>query len=97
MLSTLVQSAAAAADKAAVTFPILSALILVPLLGAVIVTLLSNRRPEYVKLAALIISVGTGAMSLWMLAKFQTEDAGFQFVSQHEWIRSAGSCFLKQV
>jgi len=90
MLSTLVQSAAAAADKAAVTFPILSALILVPLLGAVIVTLLSNRRPEYVKLAALIISVGTGAMSLWMLAKFQTEDAGFQFVSQHEWIRAWG-------
>jgi NADH-quinone oxidoreductase subunit M len=90
MLSTLVSSAGAATEKAAVSFPILSALILVPLLGAVIVTLLSNRRPEYVKLAALIISVGTGAMSLWMLAKFQTEDAGFQFVSQHEWIRAWG-------
>ena len=90
MLSTLVSSAGAATEKAAVSFPILSALILVPLLGAVIVTLLSNRRPEYVKLAALIISVGTGGMSLWMLAKFQTEDAGFQFVSQHEWIRAWG-------
>jgi NADH-quinone oxidoreductase subunit M len=90
MLSTLVSSAGAATEKAAVSFPILSALILVPLLGAVIVTLLSNRRPEYVKFTALIISAGTGAMSLWMLAKFQTADGGFQFVSQHDWIRTWG-------
>ena len=65
MLSTLVQSAGAATEKTAVAFPILSALILVPLLGAVLVTLLSNRRPEYVKFTALIVSAGTGAMSLW--------------------------------
>jgi NADH-quinone oxidoreductase subunit M len=90
MLSTLVASAGAATEKVAVSFPILSALILVPLLGAVIVTLLSNRRPEYVKLAAVIVSVGTGAMSLWMLTKFDTHEAGFQFVSQHEWIRAWG-------
>ena len=91
MLSTLLPSAGAAVEKAAVSFPILSALILVPLLGAVIVTLLSNRRPEYVKLVAIIISVGTAAMSLWMLAKFDSHEAGFQFVSQHEC-----SCFWKQ-
>ena len=90
MLSTLLPSAGAATEKVAVSFPILSALILVPLLGAVIVTLLSNRRPEYVKLAAVIVSVGTGAMSLWMLTKFDTHEAGFQFVSQHEWIRAWG-------
>ena len=53
-------------------------------------TLLSNRRPEYVKLVAIIISVGTAAMSLWMLAKFDSHEAGFQFVSQHEWIRAWG-------
>lgn len=88
MLSSIFANAGA--SEAAAPFPILSALILLPLLGAVVVTLLSNRRPEYVKLAAALISVGTGAMSLWMLAKFQTHDAGFQFVSQHSWIKAWG-------
>ena len=88
MLSSIFASAGA--SEATAPFPILSALILLPLLGAVVVTLLSNRRPEYVKLAAALISVGTGAMSLWMLAKFNTHDAGFQFVSQHSWIEAWG-------
>jgi NADH-quinone oxidoreductase subunit M len=88
MLSTIFASAGA--GEATASFPILSALILLPLLGAIVVTLLSNRRPEYVKLAAALISVGTGAMSLWMLAKFNTHDGGFQFVSQHSWIDAWG-------
>jgi NADH-quinone oxidoreductase subunit M len=88
MLSTIFASAGA--GEAMASFPILSALILLPLLGAIVVTLLSNRRPEYVKLAAALISVGTGAMSLWMLAKFNTHDGGFQFVSQHSWIDAWG-------
>jgi NADH:ubiquinone oxidoreductase subunit 4 (subunit M) len=29
-------------------------------------------------------------MSIWLLAKFKTSDAGFQFVSQHELIDSCG-------
>lgn len=71
-------------------FPILSALVLLPLLGAVLVTVLSDRRPEYVKLTAVLFSVGIGAMSLWLLAQFDTADAGFQFVSRHEWIADWG-------
>jgi NADH-quinone oxidoreductase subunit M len=88
MLSSIFASAEA--GEAMASFPILSALILLPLIGAIIVTLLSNRRPEYVKLTAALISVGTGAMSLWMLAKFNTHDGGFQFVSQHSWIDAWG-------
>jgi NADH-quinone oxidoreductase subunit M len=88
MLSSIFASAGA--GEAMASFPILSALILLPLIGAIIVTLLSNRRREYVKLTAALISVGTGAMSLWMLAKFNTHDGGFQFVSQHSWIDAWG-------
>jgi NADH-quinone oxidoreductase subunit M len=88
MLSSIFASAEA--GEAMASFPILSALILLPLIGAIVVTLLSNRRPEYVKLTAALISVGTGAMSLWMLAKFNTHDGGFQFVSQHSWIDAWG-------
>ena len=72
------------------SFPILSALILLPLIGSVLVMVMSNRRPEYTKMVAILFSVGIGAMSLWMLAKFDTSDSGFQFVSQHEWIASWG-------
>ena len=86
--SNLIASEAAAASHA--SFPILSALILVPVLGAVLVTVLSNRRPEYVKLTAALFSVGTAGMSIWLLASFNSHSGDFQFTSQHEWISSWG-------
>jgi len=71
-------------------FPVLTALVLVPLIGAVLTAVSSNRRPEYTKLIALVSSVITGGFGLWMLASFETGDAGFQFVSKHQWIESWG-------
>ena len=41
-----------AATAGALDFPILSMLIVVPAVGAVIITLLSKRRPEYMKLVS---------------------------------------------
>ncbi|MFM8907263.1 MAG: NuoM family protein, partial [Actinomycetota bacterium] len=35
-------------------------------------------------------SVTTGAVSLWVLQAFDSSEAGFQFVSQHEWIPAWG-------
>ena len=72
------------------SFPILTALILVPLIGAFVTIILSNRRPEWVKITAAAFAVVTAGMSIWMLASFETQDAGFQFVSQHDWISSWG-------
>lgn len=72
------------------SFPILTMLVLVPLLGAVLVSLLSKKHGEWVKLAALVLSVTTGAMSVWMLVKFPTGAAGFEFVSMHSWISEWG-------
>ena len=71
-------------------FPILTALILVPVAGAFAVALTSHRRPEMVKLVALLFAVATAAMSLWLLAQFDTADDGFQFVSKHSWISAWG-------
>jgi NADH-quinone oxidoreductase subunit M len=76
-------------------FPLLTALILTPLIGAVVVLLLQARRPEWIKLAALVSSVTTGGMAVWLLAEFDTSDSGFQFTSQHSWIDAWGiSWFL---
>ena len=72
------------------SFPILSALILLPILGAVLITIVSNKYLELVKLIAMLFSVGVGGMSIWLLASFHSHDSGFQFVSQHEWVTSWG-------
>jgi NADH-quinone oxidoreductase subunit M len=72
------------------SFPILSALVLLPILGAILVTVISNKHLEYVKLIAMLFSVGVGGMSIWLLASFHSHDSGFQFVSQHEWVSSWG-------
>ena len=71
-------------------FPILSMLVFVPVGGALLVTLMSTRRPEYMKLVAAIASVMTGAMSVWLVAEFDRHDSGFQFVSKHSWIEQWG-------
>ena len=72
------------------SFPVLTALVLVPAIGAVLVALLSAKRPEWTKLAAALTSVFTGALSIWALASFETADDGFQFVSKHSWIEQWG-------
>ena len=72
------------------SFPILSALILLPILGSVLITVISNKHLEIVKLIAMLFSVGVGGMSIWLLASFKTDDSGFQYVSQHDWVTSWG-------
>ena len=72
------------------SFPVLSALVLVPVIGSFLVSVLSERRPEWVKLAASLFSVATAGMSVWLLASFHTGDGSFQFVSRHDWIKAWG-------
>ena len=73
-----------------IPFPILTLLVLVPAIGSLLVAVLSNRRPEWVKLTALLASVLTGGMSIWVLAAFDKGNADFQFVSKHTWIKPWG-------
>jgi NADH-quinone oxidoreductase subunit M len=80
----------AAGTGEVLSFPILTALVLVPLIGAIATLFTTARRPELTKMVALFASVVTGGMSLWLLASFETGEAGFQFVSKHEWIQSWG-------
>ena len=79
-----------ASESGVVEFPILTILVLLPLFGAIVVSLISRTHGEWVKLAALVTSVSTGAMSVWMLIKFPAGSAGFEFVSKHSWISQWG-------
>ncbi len=65
-------------------------LIVVPTIGALLVACMSNRRPEWVKLTALLTSVLTGGLGVWVLAAFDKANADFQFVSKHLWIKPYG-------
>ena len=82
--------AAEAAHGSTLSFPILTALVLVPAIGGILTILTSNRRPEATKFVALVASTVTAGLSIWLLSSFETADAGFQFVSQHPWIRDWG-------
>jgi NADH-quinone oxidoreductase subunit M len=70
--------------------PLLTLLVVLPLVGAVMVSLMNKAQAEQIKLVALIFSLVTGALSVYMLAKFPSGQAGFQFVSQQSWVSEWG-------
>jgi len=73
------------------SFPILTALIVVPVFGAFVVALLPRNRPEIVRIVGLLFTVAVGAMSVWMLASFKKGKGGdYQFVSMHTWVSDWG-------
>ncbi len=71
-------------------FPILTAIVIVPIVGALLVALTPKSRPDYAKLIAILSSVATAGLTIWLLASFETGDADFQFVSKHSWIEPWG-------
>ncbi len=77
----------AAEGAAQVSFPILSAVVLTPVVGSILVALISRRRPEIAKQAAVLFSAATGALTLGVLALFETHEAGFQLTDQVTWIK----------
>ncbi|NCG36338.1 MAG: NADH-quinone oxidoreductase subunit M [Actinobacteria bacterium] len=82
---------AAEVGVAAVSFPVLSAMVLTPFLGAIFLLVLPNNRPEYFKQVAFLISALTAAMTAWVMVEFDKAHAAtFQFVDQYEWIESLG-------
>ena len=63
---------------------------LLPVFGAVAVAITPHRRPDLVRLVGLGTAVITGALTIWLFGNFDTGDAGFQFVTIHEWIQQWG-------
>lgn len=86
-----VQTAVLAAQQ---PFPVLSALIAVPLLGAALVALVPKRRAETARLVAVLSAVTTLAVSAYVLAQFEVGEAGYQMVTRQEWIGQLGIQWL---
>jgi len=71
---------------AAPDFPILSAVVLTPALGALTVALVSKRRPELAKQVAVLFAMVTGALTIAIAVLFDAADGGFQLVNDVQWL-----------
>lgn len=71
-------------------FPLLTALVVLPLVGALLVALVPRGRGDVSRLVGVSVSGAVGAMSVWLLTQFDLHDDGMQFLSKHEWISDLG-------
>jgi NADH-quinone oxidoreductase subunit M len=71
-------------------FPLLTSMVLLPIVMAVVVALLPRSRPEVVKVVGFLAAVATGLLTIVALVDFQTHADGFQFTTQHMWIKDFG-------
>jgi NADH-quinone oxidoreductase subunit M len=83
MSALLLASEAASAEPG---FPILTTVVLLPIIGAITVALVSRRRPELAKQTAIMFALVTGALTLAIAWLFDSHDGGFQLVDSAQWI-----------
>jgi NADH-quinone oxidoreductase subunit M len=88
MLPALFSSEAAA--HAAPSFDILSTLVVLPALGALLVVLVPRARAELLRGVAVLFSVGAAALAVYLLAAFETGEAGYQFEVNRSWVSDFG-------
>jgi NADH-quinone oxidoreductase subunit M len=86
----LASTLATEAASASVASSPLTVAIVLPFLGALIVSLIPKGRAELHRLVALVFSAGTGALTVWLLCAFDRHDSGFQFVVNRHWITDFG-------
>jgi NADH-quinone oxidoreductase subunit M len=75
-------------------FPILTAIVLVPAAAAAAVAVLPKSRPDVIKLVALLGSLATGVLTVVLAVAFDAGEAGYQFVSEHNWIEDFGVSWI---
>ncbi|HEX6166816.1 MAG TPA: NADH-quinone oxidoreductase subunit M [Acidimicrobiales bacterium] len=82
--------ASEAGGHAAPSFDILSVLVVLPAFGALAVVLIPRSRAELHRGITLLFAGGTGALALYLLAAFETGEAGYQFEVNRSWVSEFG-------
>ena len=75
-------------------FPILTAIVVLPAAAAAVVGLLPRSRPDVVKLVGFLAALATGVLTVVLAFAFESGEAGYQFVSEHNWIEDFGVSWL---
>jgi len=79
------------------TFPILTSLVAVPIVGAILLLFIGNRNEEragLVRQIALVVSLVVFALTLLLWARFDPGSPEYQFVERAEWIPAFGIQYL---
>jgi NADH-quinone oxidoreductase subunit M len=71
-------------------FPLLTALIVMPAVGAAIALVMPSRRPEVVRIVGYVASVATLGLALYLLQDFATGSASMQMVEKYDWMGEFG-------
>lgn len=77
----------ATSGAARVGFPILTTVVLTPVVGALVVALVSKRRPELAKQAGVLFSLVTGLLTIAIAVRFDRHVADFQMLDRAQWIK----------
>ena len=75
------------------SFPILTAIIVTPILGAILVLFVPARRPELSRAVGFIATMATLGFAGYLLWHFQIA-AGFQFVEENRWFDALGVGYI---
>jgi NADH-quinone oxidoreductase subunit M len=73
-----------------VDFPILSALVVTPAVGAGLLVAMPGRDPRAVRLVGYLTTLVTFGLACWLMAEFATGTAGYQLTERSTWIGSLG-------
>ncbi len=71
-------------------FPLLTSIVVLPLLGALAVALVPSNRVQSARLVGVVFSAVSGVLSVWTMVEFDAADDGMQLVSKHSWISDLG-------
>nr|MDQ3640689.1 Fe-S-binding domain-containing protein [Actinomycetota bacterium] len=72
------------------SLPILTLLILVPVLGAAVVACLPKGNEGLLKMVGVAFAGVALALSVALVFDYRADGGGFQFMSEHVWVRSFG-------
>ena len=71
-------------------FPLLTAVVFLPVLGAAVVVLMPSTWSQAIKPVGMVAALAEVGLVAYLVVEFRSGQAGFQFVSQHSWIGSFG-------
>ena len=71
-------------------FPYLTVLVLLPAAGALVVALMAGAARKALEAVGLAVALGTLGLAIAVAVLFHTHDAGYQFVTDHQWAPGLG-------
>jgi NADH-quinone oxidoreductase subunit M len=75
-------------------FPILTAIIVTPIIGALLTLCTPARRPELARAVGFLSTAATLGFACWLLYDFQTSVDTFQFVEETRWFDALGVGYI---